>query len=771
MVRGALFKKSLRDMQESKAQFISIFIMVTLAVSIMTGLDSVWFTVEHTVNSMYNAANLSDLWVNVVNPTERDLWGIRRLDGVTHVERRFSGEADADLLGEPTLHVYALDEGSILDRPEMQRGRFKRRGSGVVLDSTFAKAHGIKVGDFITIKMGDVWARLPIDGLALDSEQVYAVKNAATIAPNSKEYGFVVMRTGLLEKFYGRKIYNQISVETMPDTDPDKLVKQVDSAIGKRLIGITLQKDNTSVLSVNGRIQQFKTLSAVFPLLFFVVSALITQSTMVRMIDNQRGQIGILKALGYSKKSILWHYTSYGLITGVLGSFAGLLIGPNLFGRVLVPQLRLTLSSYSIHINYLNFLFAFLLILLCTGGVSLYACKKMLEDSPAELLRDKQPKKGTHIFAEAIPSFWERLTFSSKLIVRNTMKNKSRFIMGIIGVMGCVGVIIAALTIRTTVAGLNDQMYGDTFTYDQKVLVDPQKTDSYYLGNLGLDGVTQQIEESAVEVICPDGMQQMEPITITTRKSPLIHMHDTDGSSISLPEKGILMSRKLCETLGVQQGDNIQIKRTNKGYVTIPITEVSYMASGQGIYVTDSYWKSFGETFSPTALLIKWNGKPDQGFLNSDKVLDSATRENQNSSLSDSMQVVNFAVVAMIIMGTTLAFVVLYNISILNFSERIRDLATLKVLGFHNREIRNLVLLENYFTALLGTFVGIPIGRFISWLIASSLDERLDLKGNIALPDVLIAAVMTLGFAWIINNIVAKKIKHIDMLEALKSVE
>ncbi|WP_246240882.1 ABC transporter permease [Anaerocolumna sedimenticola] len=387
------------------------------------------------------------------------------------------------------------------------------------------------------------------------------------------------------------------------------------------------------------------------------------------------------------------------------------------------------------------------------------------------LLRDKPPKKGAHIFLEAFPSLWGKMKFSDKLIVRNTLKNKGRLIMSTIGVMGCVSVIIAALTVRSTISGITDQMYGNTFTYDQKILVDPEKADSRYLKNLGINGITQQIQESAIEVICPNGKQKMEPITITTGNSPLIHMFDVRGNPIFFPENGVLMTRKLCSTLGVKQGDSIRIKRSGEDYVSVQIIQVAYMASGQGIYVTDSYWESLGETFSPTALLIQWNGQPNQRFLNSDAVIDSATRESQQSGLSSSMQVVNFAVVALIVMGASLAFVVLYNTSILNFVERIRDLATLRVLGLHHHKIRNLVLIENYFSVLLGTFAGIPIGRFISWVIASSLDERMDLPGNITLPDVLLATAMTLCFALITNSIVARKMKQIDMLEALKSVE
>ncbi len=771
MVRGALFKKSLRDMHKSKSQFISIFIMATLAVFIMTGLDSIWFTIDKHAYNMYQSTSLSDLWVTVAGPSEQQLWGISKIQGVELVEKRFSIDADTDLPGKPTLHIYALDDRTVLDQPQLQSGRFSKSGGGAVLDSRFAKAHNLKIGDYISIKLNGVWLRIQIDGMALSSEHVYAVKNSATLTPDSLDYGFLVIRTGALESIYGQKVYNQISVKTSPGSDLAQVVQKAGDVVGDNIIGITLQKDSSSVSSVNSRIQQFKTLSLVFPVLFLLVTALITQSTMVRMIENQRAQIGILKALGYSKRSILWHYTSYGVMVGVLGSIFGLLLGPNVFGRIMVPQLRLTLSSYSIRINYVNFAFALFLILMCTGGVSFLACRNLQSDSPSALLREKPPKSGKRIFLESMPSLWQKMKFSSKLIARNIIKNKGRLIMSTIGVMGCTGVIISALTVRSTLSGIGDYTYGTTFTFDQKIVLDTAKTNSVYLKNLELDGITQQLEESAVQVIFPDGVQKMELVNITTKESPLIRLQDIDGNPVSLPDNGVLMTRKLCKERGLNTGDIIRIKLTDKGYVSVPVIQIAYIASGQGVYMTDTYWESIGEKFKPTALLVRWNGEPDRKFLASDVVADSATRESMQDSLSSSIGIVNLAVVFLIILGASLAFVVLYNTGMLNFAERVRDLATFRVLGFHHREIRYLVLVENYFSVLLGMLSGIPVGRFISWVIASSIDERLDLLGNITLADVLTAGAMTLLFAWIVNRVIAHKMKEIDIFEALKSVE
>ena len=770
MVRGALWKKALRDMKKSKAQFISIFIMSMLAISIVTGLDSIWYTVQKHAQAMYSATNLSSLWVTVANPSEQELWGIRQIEGVTQVEQRYTAAADTNLAGNPTLQIYALDDRSTLDQPDLQQGTFPRSG-GAVLDEMFAKAHKLKIGDSVSVKLNDVWVRVPITGLALSSEQIFAVKNSSTLMPDPNTYGFLVVRTGVLESVYGRKVYNQIGVKTSPGADLKHVEQRADAVIGNDLIGVIAQADSSSVNSVNSRIQQFRTLSLVFPALFFIVTALITQSTMVRMVENQRGQIGLLKALGYSRRSILWHYTSYGVMVGLLGMIAGLVTGPNVFGRVLVPRIRLTFSDYNLSVNWGNFALASALILLCTGGVSFYACWRLQGDTPATLLRDKPPKKGSHIFLETIPALWQKMKFSSKLIARNTMKNKSRLIMSTIGVMGCTGAILSALTIRTMIGGITDQMYTKVYTYDQKILLDTAKTDTRYLANQPINGISQQVQEGALELICPDGRRKMEPVTITPKNSPLIHLQDVSGNAVPLPDSGLVISHKLTETLGVKPGDRIQIKRTDNKYISVPIVEVAYLASGQEFFMTDTYWKSLGETFAPTALLVKWNGPPNQRFLSSDAVKESITRETQNQGLASNIQVINIAVAMMITMGAALAFVVLYNTSILNFTERVRDLATLRVLGFHHEEIRNLVLIENYFSVLLGMIFGIPVGRLISGVVASNLDQRMDLSGSITPENVLIAGILTAIFAWIINKAVAKKMKKLDMLSALKSVE
>lgn len=455
---------------------------------------------------------------------------------------------------------------------------------------------------------------------------------------------------------------------------------------------------------------------------------------------------------------------------GLLGASLGLLIGPNFFGRLLIPWLRLTFSDYRISVNYINFIFSLILILACTGGVSLYACLKLQRDSPSLLLRDKPPKEGSHIFLEYFPKLWNKMRFSRKLIARNTLKSKMRMIMSVLGITGCTGLIVAAFTLCSMVNGIAKQTYQVTYTYDQKIILD-NKVDSRFINNMRLDGIVQQIEETAVEIIVPDGKRKMKLLTVLQQDSPLVHLKDVNGNPALLSQDGISITRKLAQTLNVKVGDSIELKRTDKGYVKVPIRQIVQMVTGQGMYMLDTTFKSIGETFKPTAVLVKWNNQPDSAFLNGDYVDEYVDRASQITDIQSSTKVVYTAAVLLIFMGGILAFVVLYNSSILNFFERIRDLTTLSVLGFYQKEIRSLVLTENILSVIIGFIFGLPVGKVIADIAAGGLDDQMDLISHISLGTVALAGIITSIFTLVINRIVAEKMKNLNMLESLKSVE
>ena len=772
MVKGALIKKSIQDMKKNRSQFLSIFIMAALAIGISVGLDTIWTTIDAHSQSFYQDTNISDFWVAASNPSELNLWRVRNIKGVQKAEKRFTvNNATARIDGKPILRVDAVPSENTLDMSLIMSGK-KLSKHGAILDRSFAQANHLSVGDPLTIEVNDKRIDTAIEALALSSENIYAVKDTASMMPDPKGYGFIVIDEDRIASAYGgRKPYNQIEVRLAQGADAAEIQSRMDSIFGKKLNFVMAQTDNRGVNFANAKVIQFQSLATVFPFMFFLVTALITFSTMMRLTEDQRNQIGILKALGYSKKSILWHYTSYGVFVGMAGILVGILFGPNVIGRLLLSKIKnlMTFPVEDMVINISKFLFGASIIMTFTAGISFLSCLKLQNEVPAELLRTKMPKKGRHIFLEHFPHVWNRMKFSQKLTARNAMRNKFRIVVSILGVSGCAGLIIGALALFDLVSGIPKTLYEKTYSYDQKVILDSDTTDRA-IRNLNLDGIVQDMEESSIQLTTQEGLRKMTAVSVFSKESPLIHLEDADGNSVTLPDKGIAMTRKLAELMHVKVGDTVNLKRSSDTYYPVIIMKIVYMPSAQGIYMTDDYWLKIAENFNPTSLLVKWN-KKNNDFLNSGYITSYTDRTTQKSDFEGNLSAIFGTSLLLIVSGAVLAFVVLYNMGMLNFAERVRDLATLEVLGFHQKKIRPLVLAENVFSVFAGILFGIPIGRYLANTIAGGFGDDFDLISHVTVDRILIAALVTLIFAAIVNYVVRKKIKSIDMLQALKSVE
>lgn len=772
MVRNSLFIKSIRDMKKSLVQFISIFLMAMIAVAIVSGLDSIWKTMQTHTDDMQTITQMADLWVIVPNPTQRDMWKIDQIEEIEAYSKRLVINGDAELPGEPTLRIYAMEKDASVDLPYVVEGqRITKKGASI--DASFAQANQLQLGDKIRLKVNKVVVEYIIEEIAYNSEHIFSVKDSTSLIPDPKDFGFIMVDIETLTKALGgSEVYNQIGLKLAQNTDETAIREKLEGIFGDRLIGIIDRKDAKSIDNVQARILQFQTISTVFPVMFFLVTALITLSTMLRLVEEQRNQIGTLKAAGYEKHTILWHYTSYGIYVGSLGAFAGTILGPSVIGKVLLYELKdiYVFPSYTMHLNVKNILLVSGLIIFITGAISSYSSLKLLGESPAELLRTKPPKKGSHIFLERFKRLWSSMRFSSKLIARNISKNKARMAMSILGVMGCSGLIIGAFALKTTMGSLASQTFDYVYSYDQRLTLDRTVTHRF-VKSLSLEADFQDMQEDNIQIMTDVGKRKFTKITILPDENPLIRLSDTSGRTIPLPDDGVVMTRKLAQMLELSLGDEFYIHIPDKGDKRVKIVGLSDIVVGQGIYLNYHFWEELGGKYEPKDLLIKWHKEPNQQFLQSNRILGDVSRVQQKLDFQSNMQIVDIAAIMLIVAGSSLALVVIYNMSILNFFERIRDLSTLKVLGFYEREIRNLVIFENLLSTITGILLGIPTGKGIMVLITSGFGDDFSLAGEITLENVLVSATMTLLFMAVVNLIISKKIKQIDMLEALKSIE
>lgn len=774
--RNTLFIKSIQDMKKSISQFISIFLMAMVAVIIVTGLDTIWATLLKHSNELYEITNTSDMWVTVTNPSEQDMWKIRRIDGIKLAEKRLNINADADLEGTPVLTVYGSPLSNTLDQPLLLQGSANRK-TGAILDKEFAAAHDIKVGDRIKVEINDYWLQYDIVGLCISSEHIYSVEGNITTEVDPTKYGFIMVNIDSLKSaFNGMQYFNQIEIQIEEDADLNYIQDQLDLILKKKLTAVQKHNDSTSFSTVNVQIEQFRVLALVFPIMFFIVTALITLSTMMRLVEEQRNQIGTMKSLGYNKTTILWHYTSYGFYVGLLGVVFGCIIGPNTITRILMFDLKplYILQSYQLCLYWVHIIIIAILIIFCTAGISAFSCNQLLSEMPAELLRTKPPKKGSHIFLERIAIVWNKMTFSNKLIARNLVRNKMRFFMSVFGIMGCTALILAAISLSTTMKETAEITYGKVYTYDEKLILD-DKTSARFSRNLQLNGQKQTIQQGGMYVRTDNGYRKTISTIVTTAESPLINLPDKNGQGkLTMPENGVVITRKQAQMMDVSEGDTIYLKRSDDTYIPVIVTAITYLMEGQGIYMSDTYYEKIGETYTPTALLVKWDEKikqSDQHFMNSDRVKNHITRLKQKEDFESIMQIIIIAAILLIVFGAVLAFVVIYNMGMLNFFERIRDLSTLMVLGFYSKEIQILVLFDNILSAALGVILGMPLGFLLTNIILKDMGDDFDLTSEITLTNIMLSALLTILFAIIVNWYLAKKMKTINMLEALKSVE
>ncbi|MBQ1887608.1 MAG: hypothetical protein II166_02935, partial [Firmicutes bacterium] len=496
------------------------------------------------------------------------------------------------------------------------------------------------------------------------------------------------------------------------------------------------RSSNPGYLSFGQDADRMANLAKVFPMLFFLVAMLVCLTTMTRMVEADRVQIGSLKALGYSSLSISRKYLLYGAVPAVTGSLLGLLIGYTLFPtmiftawQIMYEVPRLNLAGY-VSIS----LFSVGAALLCTVGATLWACVSTLGAVPAQLMRPKAPKAGKRIFLEYITPLWKRMGFFRKLTARNLLRYRKRFWMTILGIGGCTALIIAGFGLRTSLTVTMDRQYEDIFLYEAQLTVDSEASpedrraiESFLEGSKDVkDFMACRMESDTFETDRYSIGGYLE--VCESEKLPgFVDAHEFGtGEPLALTDDGVIIGTKLSELLGAGPGDYITVDSGDRVRVRVSGVMEHYLA--HFVYITPAYYEEvFGKAFEPNAYQVDLVSS-DMDVCSSffEEYLDlkgtaSAQRmEGVRDTYQHSMERVDFVVVIVILSAAALAIVVLHNLSSINITERRRELATIKVLGFYDSEVSAYIYRENVVLTILGIILGIGLGRALhSWLVRS----------------------------------------------------
>ena len=547
---------------------------------------------------------------------------------------------------------------------------------------------------------------------------------------------------------------------------------------------------NSGFVSYSQDAERVDNLSSIFPVIFFVVAALACLTTMTRMVEEQRTQIGSLKALGFSRLAISQKYIGYAFVASLVGGLIGLGVGATLIPAVIANafQIMYAIPGLDYKMQLPLFVLAVLAAVACTTGAALWACLSTLIDTPANLMRPRAPKAGKRVFLEYIKPIWRRLSFTWKVSMRNLFRYQKRFWMTVIGIGGCTALIVTGFGLHESIFDVLDKQFDEISLYDATVGLDEDLTEEQKQGIENyLDG------EEAVEDYMFTYQQMMDASTTGTSYDVYLFAvddveefgrfvdlrHRSDHSPVELDGSGVVIDEKLSELLDVSVGDTITLEGDQR--VEAVVADITENYVYHYVYLTrDLYTQLYGEDYQNNVMLLAYqdgmgvdvSNQTSETLMKMDGVASYSYIATIRDSFEDSMDAINYAVVIIIVAAAALAFVVLYNLTNINITERRSELATLKVLGFYDGETTAYVLRENVFLTIFGVILGLVLGRFLhSWMVLT-VEVDLVMFGRTAPPYAyVLAAALTALFSLIVNVAAHFRLKKIDMVESLKTVE
>ena len=529
-------------------------------------------------------------------------------------------------------------------------------------------------------------------------------------------------------------------------------------------------------------------LASVLPIIFFLVAALVCLTTMTRMVEEQRVQIGALKALGYSRLSISWKYIGYGLLPSLVGGVLGLVIGYILFPKMIFTayQIMYQMPDIELHAYTDISLFSVLAAVACTTVATLWACLATLRETPASLMRPRTPKAGKRVFLEYIKPLWRRMSFIHKVTARNLFRYQKRFWMTVIGIGGCTALIIAGFGMRSSLLFTMSRQYDELFHYSAQVtLADnalPEEraaVEDFLAGDSRVVNYIPCAASSATVVTPSYSTTAYVEVMASDEIGKVVDLFDyKSGDPITMGDEGVYIDQKLSELLKVSVGDTFFLDGDVRGDVTVAGIYEHY--TGHFIYMTPGYYgNALHADGEPNAYLLNFTSD-DTDTCNAvfEKLLDmsgvattSRMRDTQDT-YTHSMERVDFVVVIIILAAAALAMVVLFNLSNINITERQRELATIKLLGFYDGEVSAYVYRENIVLTVFGILLGCFMGHWLHIYLVRSTEIDLMMFGRqTATSAYVYAAILTALFSLLVNVLAHFKMKKIDMVESLKSAE
>ncbi len=755
-----LFKKMLRDIAKHKTQFLSIFLMAFLGVFVFAGVGGESVGLEVSVNDYYDATNLADGWIYSANLNDDFVDDVNDLSPTTDSERQLVLDSVGDFSNDPEITLHFIENNTI-SKFYLLEGEDVNVSDedGVWLDKEFADAKDLKVGDNISFTFNGVTIEKEIKGLGYSPEYVYHASDSSII-PDFNKMGFAYLS---YKAFPLSDVpYNVLLVDF--DGNPADYNDLLSDKLDGDYNSFVEQSEHPSVSQFSEEIDQHKMMGDIFPVVFILIALLILLTTMTRIIAHQRTQIGILKSVGYTNRSIIFHYVSYGFWLVLAGAVLGLIIGPLTLPNLFYPSMSATyiLPEWKPAWS-MNFVYVAVLMVLSSLAVSFLAVRSISKENPADTIRPKAPKISSSGFVEKL-GFWNKLGFNIRWNYRDAKRNKFRALMTIIGVIGCTALLVSAFGMYDGMHDLKEWEYSQINHYDSKLIIDEEASIS------SVDDIADEVNgdklmEGAIEIESDTAKKSGSLLVLND--TSLVTPTDYDWNRIEIGDDEVSISQKMADLLDVGVGDTVKwhIMGSDK-WVSTKIDKIHADPISQGFIMSADKLEDLDLNYTPTSIVTSEHVDKNYSDIKAVNSMDDMT-----SSWDEMTESMMLLVYILIFFACLLAIVVLYNLGLLSFTEIEREIATLKVLGFKTSALRRLLLTQNLWFTAIGFILGLPVGYYILDIMWQSSGDSFYILPSISLSNFILTAVITFALSILVNLMFSRKIKKLDMVESLKGVE
>ena len=786
-----LFKKLLRTMGQYKAQFISMIIMIALGFGVFVGANMEWVSIEKNTNRLFEETGLADYKIYSSSAktggvtatfSENDLQRIKELDGVKDAARFFSVNADVTLVNGEKIKTEKDGTGkdkiprAAITVTESENVSFFNLTSGEAYDGTstdkiwvsdkFAEEKEIKVGDTLTFgSVPGVSASLEfkVAGLVKSGEYMVCVQDSTQLMPDYKMFGYAYITPAAYKKIcesagLPSPLYAQINVRVnnFDDFTKQKFSDAVNAALGKTMF-ILSKEESSSYALAHGEVEEGQTMGAVLPVLFLAIAVLTMITTMHRIAAKEKTQIGTLKALGYKNKRILAHYSSYALAIGIVGAALGIALGYGIAYIIMNPSgmmgTYMDLPYWKLHMPFFCVV-VMIAVLFALTLIGFLSVKSMLRGTAADALRPYAPKKMKNLAIEKTKA-WKKFSFGTRWNLRDVMRHKSRTLMSLIGIIGCTVLMAGALGMNDTMDAFLTDYYDKAMNYSSRI----------YVSSASEETVAEIAKKYAADA------SASVSVDIYDIKHDKVRFLDKKGALVPLRNDGAYLCRRIADEYKLKAGDTFTISPygTDKEY-TLKVNGVIY-SSSESVAITNAYAEACGVTGYKTDSL--YTSAVKNVLLDDELTKNFEIQDKQSivESFETFTGLLNLSVTVLIAAAIVLGVVVLYNLGVMSYTERYREMATLKVVGFKDKKIAGLLIGQNMWVTVIGVILGLPLAAGTLGYLVKELASEYEMRVVMGWKTFLISTLLTFCVSLIVSLFVAKKNKKIDMVEALKGAE